>query len=237
MAERLEQKFELQAPVDLVWAFLTDPYQVVACLPGAAITSKVDDRTYNGTITLKVGLVTAEYKGRATFQRLDAAKRETEVVGMGQDVKGKGSAEMRMVSRLRAVGEKQTEVNVSSEVQITGLFAQMGRGMIEGVANQMLTQFTTQFKRKLDQSRMKYAEIVKAHVEVYAKFYAEKLPELQSVSGIKISADGNNNAASPGDVVKYREAVKRVAGATLYNTARVILKNAAQSEGVPLPGL
>lgn len=237
MAERIEQKFELDAAVEVVWAFLTDPYQVIACLPGAAITSKVDERTYNGTISVKVGLVTAEYRGKATFQRLDPVAHETEVVGVGQEMKGRGSAEMRMVNRLKAVGEEKTEVAVNSEVQITGILAQMGRGMIESVADQMLRQFTAQFRRKLDLSRMRYARVVKAHAEVFAKFYAQKLPELQSLSGIKVFPDGTNSAASPGDVVKYLDAVKQVAGEMIYNTARIILKNAAQHEEVPVPGL
>jgi len=96
----IEQTFTVGAPPDRVWAFLTDPHQVVGCLPGAAITARIDDRTYEGTVTVKVGPVTAAYKGRAVFERLDPERLEAEVVGRGQDVKGKGGAEMRMVTRL-----------------------------------------------------------------------------------------------------------------------------------------
>jgi len=97
---KIEQKFALNVPPDRVWGFLTDPVQVAACLPGAAITSRIDDRTYEGTITVKVGPVTAAYKGKVRFERLDPQRLEAEMVGQGQDVKGKGGAEMRMISRL-----------------------------------------------------------------------------------------------------------------------------------------
>ncbi|MBI2469471.1 MAG: SRPBCC family protein [Candidatus Rokubacteria bacterium] len=148
MAVKMEQKISLGAPPDRVWAFLTDPFQVASCLPGAAITEKVDDRTYRGTITVKVGPMTTSYKGTIRFERLDPGAWEAELVGQGQDVRGKGGAEMRMQSRLR-VAEGGTEVTVVSEVSITGLLAQLGRGLIEGVADQIFQEFAAAMRQKL----------------------------------------------------------------------------------------
>ena len=146
---KIEQTLSLNAPPERVWAFLTDPYQVASCLPGAAITEKVDDRTYLGTITVKVGPVAASYKGKIRFERLDAATWEAELIGQGQDVKGKGGAEMRMQSRLHPKGGR-TEVTVVSEVNISGILAQMGRGMIESVSNQIFQQFAAAMQQKLE---------------------------------------------------------------------------------------
>ena len=58
MAIQIKKTFELHAPIEQVWTFITDPYQVVGCLPGAAITEKTDERTYKGTIKVKVGPMT-----------------------------------------------------------------------------------------------------------------------------------------------------------------------------------
>lgn len=146
---KIEQKFSLNAPPDRVWAFLTDPYQVASCLPGAAITEKVDDRTYLGTITVKVGPVSASYKGQIRFDRLDPERWEAELVGQGQDIKGKGGAEMRMQSRLQPK-DGGTEVMVASEVNISGILAQMGRGMVESVSNQIFQQFAAAMQQKLE---------------------------------------------------------------------------------------
>ena len=145
---RIEQQVSVDAPPERVWGFLTDPYQVASCLPGAAITEKVDERTYRGTITVKVGPVTAGYKGTIRFERLDAERWEAELVGQGQDVRGRGGAEMRMQSRLQPVATG-TEVTVVSEVAISGILAQMGRGMIESVSNQIFRQFAAAMQQKL----------------------------------------------------------------------------------------
>ncbi len=143
-----EQKFFVKAPAERVWAFLTDPHQVAQCLPGAAITEKVDDRTYRGTITVKVGPVAASYKGRISFDRLDVEKLEADLSATGQDTKGKGGAEMQMRSRL-VRGDGGTEVHVTTDVKISGILAQMGRGLIESVSNQMFQRFAGCVQQKL----------------------------------------------------------------------------------------
>jgi hypothetical protein len=150
MAITIEQKFQVAAPSDRVWTFLIDPYRVVECLPGAAITAQIDDRTYEGTVTVKVGPITAAYKGTVHFERADHAHLEVEIVGRGQDVKGKGGAELRMLGRLAPLDGGRTEVVVNSDVSISGILAQMGRGMIESVSNQIFQHFTAAMRQKLE---------------------------------------------------------------------------------------
>jgi uncharacterized protein len=150
MAITIEQKFQINAPPDQVWTFLTDPYQVVQCLPGAAITSRIDDHTYEGTVTVKVGPVTAAFKGTVHFERVDPVPLEAQIVGRGQDVKGKGGAELRMLSRLVPLDGGRTEVVVSSDVNISGILAQMGRGMIESVSTQIFQQFAAAMRKRLE---------------------------------------------------------------------------------------
>jgi carbon monoxide dehydrogenase subunit G len=142
MALEIRKTFTIEAPRAAVWAFLTDPQRVARCLPGAAITEKVDDQTYAGTITIKVGPVTASYKGKVRFESLDEAAGTADIVASGQDVKGKGGADMRMHSRLSEVATGRTEVSSTSSVNVTGILAQMGGRMIQDVSDQMLGRFT-----------------------------------------------------------------------------------------------
>jgi hypothetical protein len=146
----ITQTFVVRAPPDAVWAFLTDPHRVAGCLPGAAITDRVDERTYAGTITVKVGPVSTSYRGKVTFERLEPATRTAEIVATGQDIRGKGGADMRMTSRLveRAPGE--TEATIVSDVKVTGILAQMGRGMIQDVSDQMFQRFTAAMSAALE---------------------------------------------------------------------------------------
>ncbi|MFQ5935242.1 MAG: SRPBCC family protein [Acidiferrobacterales bacterium] len=150
MALQIEKSFVVMAAPDIVWAFLTDPHRVATCLPGAAITEQVDAQTHAGTITVKVGPVSTRYKGNITFERLDPDAREVEIVGSGQDVRGKGGAEMRMKSRLIEHAQGETEVAVRSEISVTGMLVQFGQRMIQDVADQLFQQFTQAMRAELE---------------------------------------------------------------------------------------
>jgi carbon monoxide dehydrogenase subunit G len=150
MAMEISKSFVVKASPEAAWNFLTDPVRVARCLPGAAITNQVDERTHAGTITVKVGPVTASYKGTMKFERLDADARTAEIVATGQDVRGKGGAQLRMTSTLveRAPGE--TEVTIKSDVNVMGLLAQLGRGMIQDVSDHMFATFVAAARAELE---------------------------------------------------------------------------------------
>lgn len=150
MGLRFEQSFVVKAPPDRVWSYLIDPYRIVTALPGAAITEKVNESAYAGTITVKVGPVSARYRGTVRFEKLDAAAHVAEIAASGQETSGKGGADMKMTSRLveRAPGE--TEVNVIAETNVTGILAQFGRGMIQDVSDQMFQKFTDAARVELE---------------------------------------------------------------------------------------
>ena len=150
MGLRFEHVFVVKAPADRVWDYLTDPFRVAPALPGAAITEKLDDRTYAGTITVKVGPVSARYKGTARFETLDPATRTAEMVASAQDTSGRGGADMRMTSRMVERPDGATEVSVVSDVNVTGIMAQFGRGLMQDVSDQMLQRFTEAVRVELE---------------------------------------------------------------------------------------
>ncbi len=150
MALEIEKHFSVKAPKSEVWQFLTDLYRVAACLPGAAITGQEDEQTYTGTMTIKVGPVQSSYKGKLRFERLDAEAGTAEMIGAGQDVRGRGGADLRLVSRIAEGPGGETSVTVTSEVNVTGILAQFGRGMIQDVSDQMFQQFTTAMRAELE---------------------------------------------------------------------------------------
>jgi len=150
MALQFEHSFVVKAPPDRVWSYLTDPYRVAPALPGAAITEKIDERTYTGTITVKVGPVSARYKGKVRFETLDRAAGTAEIAASGQDVSGRGAADMRMKSRIVERPGGESEVSVVSEVNVTGIMAQFGRGLMQDVSNQMFERFTEAVRVELE---------------------------------------------------------------------------------------
>ena len=150
MAIPIEKTFQVKEPIDRVWALLSDPRQVASCVPGAKITEQVDEKTYKGTIGVKVGPSATDYKGELRIVHLDPAKYELEMVGKGQDVKGRGSASMKMTTTARSLEDGGTEIDSISEVNVVGILAQMGARMINEVSNIMFAQFIKNFQAHLE---------------------------------------------------------------------------------------
>ena len=151
MGQKIEKTFSVKEPIDKVWDFLRDPRTVATCVPGAQITEQVDDKNYKGTVTVKVGPSVPNYRGEVQIVRLDAENHEIEILGKGQDVRGRGSASMKMTGKLRALPDGRTEVMSVSEINVVGILAQMGGRIITEVANIMFGEFTKSFQERLQQ--------------------------------------------------------------------------------------
>lgn len=151
MPIKIEKSFQAPESADQVWKILGDVRAVASCVPGAQITEAVDDRTYKGVIKVKLGPSVSDYKGEAHIERLDDQNREIELIGKGQDVRGKGSASMKMTGRVRDLPGGGSEVITISELNVIGILAQMGSRMIQEVANQMFEQFTKNLRQHLQQ--------------------------------------------------------------------------------------
>jgi carbon monoxide dehydrogenase subunit G len=150
MAIEIVKTFVVKAPPAAVWGFLTDPQRVARCMPGAAITDRIDDKTYSGTMAVKVGPVSTSYKGKIVFERLDEGARTAEIVATGQDVRGRGGADLRLTSSIKEVAPGETEVTAASKVNITGILAQMGRGMVQDVSDQLFQTFSQRMRAELE---------------------------------------------------------------------------------------
>jgi carbon monoxide dehydrogenase subunit G len=149
MAVRIEKTFEVSDPIDQVWVLLSDPRKVVSCVPGAKILEAVDERTFKGAISVKVGPSLTEYKGEVKIVRLDEQAHVLEMEGKGQDVRGKGGASMKMTGTLQAVEGGGTRVTAVSEVNVVGILAQFGGRMLTDVSDIIFKQFTERFQQKL----------------------------------------------------------------------------------------
>ncbi|RMD82519.1 MAG: carbon monoxide dehydrogenase [Candidatus Dadabacteria bacterium] len=140
MAIEIREKFEVNAPIDRVWQFVMDPHKVVACMPGASLDEVIDDRHYAGSVKVKVGAVTATYKGTVEFKTIDEAGHRIELFAEGKETGG-GTAKGTITSVLRPLDGNRTEVVAEARVDLTGRIMQVGRRMIEGVAHQLFLQF------------------------------------------------------------------------------------------------
>ena len=138
---KLEQSFTVKAPIDEVWAALTDVPRVAPCLPGAEITEASEDGTYQGNFQVKLGPTTAAYRGTLKMESLDEQAHVATMSGLGQDKRGQGSAKASIVSTMTESGG-ETTVDVVTDFTITGRLARFGRGgMIKDISNRLLREF------------------------------------------------------------------------------------------------
>src|SRR5215470_17492414 len=150
MAFKIEQRFEVQAPVERVWQYLIDPKRVVECLPGAELLEQKDDQTFLGAIKVKVGPLSMSYKGNAKFTEVNEQTHQVRMVGDAREVGGSGSTKVSMLSTVEALPSGNSEVSVVADVELVGKIVQFGRGMIEEVSRQMFRQFSNCVKAQLE---------------------------------------------------------------------------------------
>ena len=150
MAFKIEERFEVKAPVESVWKYLIDPQRVVACLPGAELIEQQDDHTFLGAIKVKVGPLSMSYKGQARFTEINEQAHQVRMVGDAREVGGSGSTKVSMLSTVSPLAGGGSEVLVNADIDLIGKIVQFGRGMIEEVSRQMFRQFSNCVKQQLE---------------------------------------------------------------------------------------
>ncbi len=141
----IEDSFRVDLPVEQTWNLLMDIERIAPCLPGAQLKEIAGDE-YRGVVKVKVGPITAQYKGTARFESRDDAAYTATIVGNGRDTRGQGNASATITMRCTEVGGG-TDVAVLTDLSITGKVAQFGRGVMADVSAKLLAQFVKNLER------------------------------------------------------------------------------------------
>ncbi|HTE68890.1 MAG TPA: SRPBCC family protein [Actinomycetes bacterium] len=148
---RIEHTVEVDAPLERVWALVNDIPRVAPCMPGAALTGVVDDKTYEGTVAVKLGPLRMSYKGKVVVEEIDEANHSARLAATGKDTKGAGTARASVETRMEPAGDHHTRLMVTSDVQLTGKVASFGRGgAINDVASRLFGQFADCLRATLE---------------------------------------------------------------------------------------
>ena len=135
----LTNEFRVSVPVEDAWNVLTDVERIAPCLPGAQL-QEIEGDEFRGVVKVKVGPITAQYKGKATFEVKDDEAHLAVLKAEGRDTRGQGNASARITATLTPDGDG-TKVVVDTHLTITGKVAQFGRGVLVDVSSKLLTQF------------------------------------------------------------------------------------------------
>ena len=136
----LSDSFEVDHPIATVWGVLTDVERIAPCLPGAQLTGTEGDE-FQGVVKVKVGPVTSQYKGKASFTELDEASHRVVISASGRDTRGAGNASAQITVQLGPGEGASTMVNVQTDLTVTGKVAQFGRGVLVDVSRKLMAQF------------------------------------------------------------------------------------------------
>jgi uncharacterized protein len=176
----LSNEFEVAVPVEQAWAVLTDVERIAPCLPGAQL-QEVEGDVYKGVVKVKVGPITAQYKGTASFVEKDDVAHKAVLSASGRDTRGQGNASATIVAELESRGEAATHVSVLTDLAITGKVAQFGRGVMADVSAKLLDQF-----------------VVNLETTVLADLATADAPGAAAESAAEAAATGGSTAADTG---------------------------------------
>ena len=142
----LNSEFEVDRPIDETWLLLTDVERIAPCLPGAQL-EEIEGEEYRGSVKVKVGPITANYKGKATFVEKDDQAHRVVLRAEGRDAR-QGNANATITAQLISVGTG-TKVTVVTDLAVTGKVAQFGRGVMAEVSTKLLNQFVKNLETKV----------------------------------------------------------------------------------------
>src|SRR3954466_9176784 len=138
---KLENEFTVPASIDEAWAFLLDVPRVAPCLPGATVEDAGgEDGEYQGTMKIKIGPITASYKGTVKIQEADEAAHRVAMRAQAKDARGQGTAAATITSSMEETSEG-TKVSVETDMRVTGPAAQFGRGVMQDVSAKLMKRF------------------------------------------------------------------------------------------------
>ncbi|HVC13809.1 MAG TPA: SRPBCC family protein [Acidimicrobiales bacterium] len=135
----LSNEFKVDSPIDKVWDVLTDVERIAPCMPGARL-EEADGDEFRGVVKVKVGPISAEYRGSASFLERDAAAYRAVLRAEGRETRGQGKASATITATLTPDGPS-TAVTVTTDLAITGKVAQFGRGVLADVSAKLLGEF------------------------------------------------------------------------------------------------
>ncbi|MEP6797959.1 MAG: SRPBCC family protein, partial [Lapillicoccus sp.] len=145
----LHHSFTVPADVDTAWTTLMDLEGVAGCFPGAAITG-FDDDAFTGTVKVKLGPIALVYSGSGTFVERDDTAHRAVIDAKGKDKRGNGTAGAMVTIAVTDAAGGGSEVDVTTDLNVTGKPAQFGRGVMQDVSDKLLGQFVTCLEKRFE---------------------------------------------------------------------------------------
>jgi len=189
---KFENTFEVEAPIDEVYATLLDVERVAPCVPGAEVIEKSGDDAYTIAIKVRVGPISMTYRGNVEIVERDDANHRAVMHARARETRGQGTADARVDLSLVEDGSK-TKGTMVADVQLAGRAAAMGRGVIQDVSAKIVSTFSSNLEAMLGGEGAAAEEPAAAAAPAAAPLAADA-PAVESATG----GDAADAAAATG---------------------------------------
>jgi uncharacterized protein len=177
---RIENSFTVSLPAEDAWKVLLDVERIAPCMPGAELQEIAGDE-YRGIVKVKLGAITAQYKGAVRFAEVDEVGRRIVLKAEGRETRGQGNASATVTATLTDAGEGATRVAIETDLTISGKIAQFGRGVMADVSARLLAEFAGCLEREVlagDAAEVAADEIAEVAADEMAEVAADEIADV-----------------------------------------------------------
>ena len=144
-----EGTITVEHPRDAVWDFVLDIQKFSSCMPGLASIDQIDETTFDGTISAKVGPMSGKFSFRSTITDSDP-KESLTVKIEGNDSVTKSTVIAGVDARMEEPRENCTELKYKARVDIEGRLAIVGDMILRATTSLILEEFKKRLTKALD---------------------------------------------------------------------------------------
>lgn len=138
----VNEQIDVPSAPQIVWNLLSDPYAVVACVPGAALGEKLEDGSFDASLTIKFGPAKVTFHAKVALE-LDTAAMVGHVTAKGKDNQGGTRFQSKMTFKVTEQAEPPGSlIPIEARVEIFGKLAMLVESGASLVIKRMVGEFT-----------------------------------------------------------------------------------------------
>ncbi|HEV7133666.1 MAG TPA: SRPBCC family protein [Gaiellaceae bacterium] len=137
MAVELDHTFTTTKPIDESYATIVDLERVVPCVEGGSVVERTGPDSVKAEIKVKMGAMSMTFTGTVEIVEQDAGAHRVVMSVKSKEAGGQGHANASVVIELQDGGG-----TIHTNAQITGKAASMGEGVMVGVLDALITDFS-----------------------------------------------------------------------------------------------
>ena len=138
MATELDHTFTTDKPLDESFAAITDLERLIPCVEGGRVLEPIDSDSVKAEIVVAMGAMSMKFVGTVEIAEKDAGAHRALLRVKSKEEGGQGHANADVLFQLNDGGGE-----IHTRAQITGKAASMGEGVVVGVLDGLISDFTS----------------------------------------------------------------------------------------------